>query len=199
MILVQRSESVRILKVRTKFNKLMVLPTAYLPPLSYMQALMREPATIEQMETFEKQTFRNRCTICKPSAISNQPSERIILTVPVKKVEHKQLTRDIEISYQSRWQHQHWITLVSAYQHTPYFLYFADYLRPFYEKEYKWLLDLNDEMNETIASLLRREKPQIVESGKWKVERTSDWSGEIWTDKHPWQTELSVLDTLFED
>ena len=175
----------------------MVLPTAYLPPLSYMQALMREPATIEQMETFEKQTFRNRCTICKPSAISNQPSERIILTVPVKKVEHKQLTRDIEISYQSRWQHQHWITLVSAYQHTPYFLYFADYLRPFYEKEYKWLLDLNDEMNETIASLLRRQKPSVV--SLQHSERTSDWSGEIWTDKHPWQTELSALETLFDD
>ena len=30
----------------------MILPTAYLPPLSYMQALMSEPATIEAMETF---------------------------------------------------------------------------------------------------------------------------------------------------
>lgn len=175
----------------------MILPTAYLPPQSYMQALMSEPATIEQMETFEKQTFRNRCTIAKPSVISGQPSERIILTVPVKKVEHKQLTRDIQISYQTRWQHQHWITLVSAYQHTPYFMYFADYLRPFYEREYKWLLDLNDELNATLVSLLRREKPKTVESQL--SERTQDWSGQIWTDKHPWQTELSVLDTLFDE
>ena len=171
----------------------MILPTAYLPPLSYMQALMREPATIEAMETFEKQTFRNRCLI------RDAKGELVRLTVPVGKVEHKQLTRDIQISYQTRWQHQHWITLVSAYQHTPYFMYFADYLRPFYEKEYKWLLDLNDEMNATLMSLLRRERPQLVESGKWKVERTLDWSGEIWTDKHPWQTEISVLDTLFEE
>ena len=158
---------------------------------------MSEPVMIEQMESFEKQTFRNRCTISKPSAISHQLSERIILTVPVKKVEHKQLTRDIEISYQTRWQHQHWITLVSAYQHTPYFLYFADYLRPFYEKEYKWLIDLNDELNETIACLLKRQKPSVF-SGQLS-ERTQDWNGEIWTDQHPWQTELSVLDTLFED
>jgi len=171
----------------------MILPTAYLPPLSYMQALMSEPATIEQMETFEKQTFRNRCLI------RDAKGELVRLTVPVGKVEHKQLTRDIQISYQSRWQHQHWITLVSAYQHTPYFLYFADYLRPFYEKEYKWLLDLNDEMNATLVSLLRRQKPQLVESGKRKAERTLDWSGEIWTDKHPWQTELSILDTLFDE
>ena len=113
------------------------------------------------------------------------------------KVEHKQLTRDIQISYQTKWQHQHWITLVSAYQHTPYFMYFADYLKPFYEKEYKWLLDLNDEMNATLVALLRREKPSVI-SGQLSA-RTEDWSGQIWTDKHPWQTELSVLDTLFDE
>ncbi len=172
----------------------MVLPTAYLPPLSYMQALMSEPAMIEQMETFEKQTFRNR------ALIRDAKGEMVRLTVPVKKVEHKQLTRDIEISYQTRWQHQHWITLVSTYQHTPYFLYFADYLRPFYEKEYKWLLDLNDELNATIISLLRKERPLLVESQKPKIEsRTQDWSGLVWTDKHPWQTEVSVLETLFDE
>ena len=171
----------------------MILPTAYLPPRSYIEALMNEPATIEQMETFEKQTFRNRCLI------HDAKGEIVRLTVPVGKVEHKQLTRDIQISYQTRWQHQHWITLVSTYQHTPYFLYFADYLRPFYEKEYKYLLDLNDELNETIISLLRKQRPQLVESGKRKAERTLDWSGQIWTDKHPWQTEISILDTLFDE
>ena len=172
----------------------MILPTAYLPPLSYMESLMREPATIEQMETFEKQTFRNR------ALIRDAKGELVRLTIPVKKVEHKQLTRDIEISYQSRWQHQHWITLVSAYQHTPYFMYFADYLKPFYEREYKWLIDLNDELNATIASLLKKERPALVESQKSKVEsRTTDWSGQIWTDKHPWQTEISILDRLFDE
>ena len=173
----------------------MTLPTAYLPPRSYMEALMSEPATIEQMETFEKQTFRNRCLI------RDTKGELVRLTVPVGKVEHKQLTRDIQISYQTRWQHQHWITLVSAYQHTPYFMYFADYLRPFYEKEYKWLLDLNDEMNATLVSLLRRERPQLTD--EWRMakgeRRTLDWSGQIWTDKHPWQTELSILNTLFDE
>ena len=169
----------------------MILPTAYLPPLSYMEALMSEPCTIEQMETFEKQTFRNR------ALIRNAKGELVRLTIPVKKVEHKQLTRDIEISYQTRWQHQHWITLVSAYQHTPYFMYFADYLKPFYEQEYKWLLDLNDELNATLASLIKRERPAAVSIQH--SERTADWSGQIWTDKHPWQTEISILDRLFDE
>ena len=150
---------------------------------------MSEPAAIEQMETFEKQTFRNRCLI------RDAKGELVRLTVPVGKVEHKQLTRDIQISYQTRWQHQHWITLVSAYQHTPYFMYFADYLRPFYERETKWLIDFNDELNATLVALLQKERPQ----GRITSSRTLDWSGQIWTDKHPWQTEISVLDTLFEE
>lgn len=133
---------------------------------------MSEPVTIEQMETFEKQTFRNRCLI------RDAKGELVRLTVPVGKVEHKQLTRDIQISYQTRWQHQHWITLVSAYQHTPYFLYFADYLRPFYEKEYKWLLDLNDELNATLISLINKQRPTLVESQKSKVEssKSNPWA-----------------------
>ena len=164
----------------------MILPTAYLPPLSYMEALMSEPCTIEQMETFEKQTFRNR------ALIRDAKGELVRLTIPV--------TRDIEISYQTRWQHQHWITLVSAYQHTPYFMYFADYLKPFYEQEYKWLLDLNDELNATLASLIKRERPTDVRCTMYNVQkRTQDWSGQIWTDKHPWQTEISILDRLFDE
>ena len=167
-----------------------ILPTAYLPPLSYTRSFMSEATTIEQMETFEKQTFRNRCLIRDPKGTE------IRLTVPVGKVEHKQLTRDIEISYQSRWQHQHWIAIESAYRHKPYFVYFADYLKPFYEKEYKWLLDLNDGLTETILSLLRRERP--CPGSVSQAARTNDWSGETWIDRHPWQKELSVLDTLFD-
>ena len=169
----------------------MILPTAYCGPRSYFDEILKGDYTIEQMETFEKQTFRNRCLIRDPKG------ETIRLTVPVGKVEHKQLTRDIQINYQSRWQHQHWIAIESAYRHKPYFVYFADYLRPFYEKQYKWLLDLNNAMTETIVSLLCKEKPSEVSSQP--SARTADWSGETWTDKHPWQTEISILDTLFDE
>ena len=182
----------------------MILPTAYCGPRSYFEALMRGEYVIEQMETFEKQTFRNRCLIRDRSADRAQSTEHraIMLTVPVGKVEHKQLTRDIEISYQSKWQHQHWIAIESAYRHKPYFIYFADYLRPFYEKQYKWLIDLNDGLTETIVCLLNKRPPTAVGSETATlrdVRRTADWSGETWTDQHPWQKEISVLDTLFDE
>ena len=165
-----------------------VVPTAYLGPASYFAALRQPTVCIEVMESFEKQTFRNRCLI---RGTQGQP---IQMTVPVRKVEHKQLTRDIEISYQTKWQHQHWITLMSAYRHTPYFAYYADYLRPWYERPTKYLVDLNDGLNAVITDLLNNQAP----TGKKTVIHTTDWSGQIWTDQHPWQKEYSILDLLFE-
>ena len=159
-----------------------------------MEALMSEPATIEQMETFEKQTFRNRCTIAiknEESKIKNE--EYIRLTVPVKKVEHKQLTRDIEISYQTRWQHQHWISLVSAYKHTPFFDYYAEFFRPFYERETKWLWDLNNGLHEVIMQLLLN-SPKRVEGFAYRP--TNDWRGEELN--RYYGDGKSILDTLFE-
>jgi len=169
----------------------MILPTAYFGPRSYFEALMSEEYEIEQMETFEKQTFRNRCLIRDPKG------QIIRLTVPVAKVEHKQLTRDIQITYQSKWQHQHWIAIESAYRHKPYFIYFADYLRPFYETQYKWLLDLNDGLTQTVVSLLQKQAPSTETLPRGN--RAVTWSGLTWTDRHPWQTEISILDTLFDE
>lgn len=159
----------------------MVLPTTYLGPLSWYRQL---PATIEINETFEKQTFRNRCLL----------RNNIRLTVPVCKVESKQLTRDIQISYQQRWQHQHWMAIRSTYEHTPYFLYYEDYLRPFYERETKYLIDLNTALTETIWNLLHNLSPATCHLSPV----TCSWSGQTWTDRHPWQNEKSILDTLFE-
>ena len=36
------------------------------------------------------------------------------LTVPLQKVESKQLTKDLRISYQQHWQHQHWKAILSV-------------------------------------------------------------------------------------
>ena len=168
----------------------MILPVAYLAPAAWYKIYLTNPAEmeIEGLESFEKQTFRNRCLITTPDG-------PLTLSVPVKKVEHKQLTRDIEISYQSHWQHQHWISLVSAYKHTPFFDYYAEFFRPFYEKEIKWLWDMNSGLHETICSLLHNERPSQQPSA-FSYRPTNDWHGEELN--HYFGDGKSILDDLFE-
>ena len=166
----------------------MVLPVAYMAPADWYKAYLVQPeeVEIEGLESFEKQTCRNRCRI-------SMPDGPLTLSVPVKKVEHKQLTRDIEISYQSHWQHQHWISLVSAYKHTPYFGYYEEFFRPFYEKEYRFLWDLNNEIHETIMQLLLN-SPKRVEGFAYKA--TDDWRKEELNCY--FGNGQSILDELFE-
>lgn len=129
---------------------MMILPTAYLAPEAWYESYFssKEEVQIEVQESFVKQTFRNRCLI------HDAQGHEVTLTVPVLKVEHKQLTRDVHISYQQHWQHQHWMALRSAYGKSPYWDYYADFFAPFYTRETKWLLDLNEGLHEVIVRLL---------------------------------------------
>ena len=162
----------------------------------YRQFLANPSAVqIEVMESFPKQTYRNRCTITVPhdsqSNCQSPIANRLTLTVPVKRADSKQLTRDVEISYQQRWQHQHWIALVSAYKRTPYFDYYADFFRPFYEQETRFLVDFNEKIHEVIHQLIRNSEFKIQNS-----KFTTDWQG---LNLDPtFGNGQSILDLLFE-
>ena len=172
----------------------MILPTAYWGPCTYMEQVLQDNVSIEACESFEKQTFRNRCRI------TDLQGRGILLTGPVEKVESKQLTRDIRISYRSRWQHQHWMALRSAYEHTPYFLYYADLIRPLYERETLWLVDLNDQLTQLAAAIMqRRIEADGTIHNALHIKHTTDWQGQTWTDSHPWQQQTSILDRLMRE
>ena len=144
---------------------------------------------IEVMESFPKQTYRNRCTITTPDG-------PLTLSIPVKRADSKQLTRDVEISYQQRWQHQHWIALTSAYKRTPYFDYYADFFRPFYEKETKFLVDFNEKIHEVIVRLMVNQAKGEEAKRLLGKNRTTDWQG---LDLEPcFGNGQSILDLLFE-
>lgn len=169
----------------------MVLPTTYMGSVEWYRQLLANPSAvqIEVMESFPKQTYRNRCTITTPDG-------PLTLSVPVKRADSKQLTRDVEISYQQRWQHQHWIALVSAYKRTPYFDYYADFFRPFYEKETKFLVDLNEGLHEVIVRLMANQAKGGEAKRLLGKNRTTDWSG---LDLEPcFGDGQSILDLLFE-
>jgi hypothetical protein len=54
--------------------------------------------------------------------------------------------RDMQIDNSKRWQHQHWVAILSAYRSSPYYDYIADRIAPIYEREWKFLVELNSEI-----------------------------------------------------
>ena len=204
----------------------MVLPTTYMGSVEWYRQFLANPSAvqIEVMESFPKQTYRNRCTITQP--VGDEAMRRLgerretgnslpfregqgvgllTLSVPVKRADSKQLTRDVEISYQQRWQHQHWIALMSAYKRTPYFDYYADFFRPFYEQETRFLVDFNEKIHEVIVELMKNNASIGVKKDNinnfcaaptLRLAKTTDWQG---MDLEPcFGNGQSILDLLFE-
>lgn len=125
-----------------------LLSSAYFGPVQWYQKLFRYDAVVvEACDHFVKQTYRNRCVI----ATANGPQA---LTVPIEHAEPAAQMRDIRLSDHGNWRHLHWNALVSAYGESPFFEYYADDIRPFFEKRWTFLLDYNMEITRKMCELL---------------------------------------------
>jgi len=105
----------------------LLMPTAYLPPVSYMAWLsVADEIEVEIHETYPKQTLRNRCTI----ASTNGP---LNLSIPVEKpLGNHTPTNLIRASNHTHWKRQHWKSIESAYRKAAYFIHYNDVLEPYY-------------------------------------------------------------------
>lgn len=126
-----------------------LLTSAYLAPVHYYTKLYGAPRVVEERcEFYVKQTYRNRCVI----AGADGP---LMLSLPVEHGrEGRPLTRDIRLSGHGNWQHLHWNALCSAYDNSPFFEYYADDFRPFYEQHFNFLVDFNEALQHTVCDLL---------------------------------------------
>lgn len=126
-----------------------LLTSAYLGPLNYYgKMLMADEVLIEQHDSYHKQTWRNRCRIMA----ANGPLD---LSVPVvKKSGQKMLMKEVKIDYSTRWQANHWRSLLAAYASSPFFEFYEEDFRPFYEKKWAYLMDYNQDLNDCVCNLL---------------------------------------------
>ena len=144
-----------------------VLSSTYFGPIQWYQKLHRMPCIIEQHDHFVKQTYRNRCVIATANGTQT-------LTVPIERYDGTKCPmRDIRISDHGNWRHLHWNALVSAYGETPFFEFYADDLRPFFEKQHTFLFDLNLDIMHTMCQLLDV-LPQVTLSEQYIVLPSED-------------------------
>lgn len=186
-----------------------LLSSAYLPPVSFFTAINSGgDVLIEQFDNYCKQTYRNRCIIATAGG-------RQTLTIPVVKSDSpKQLMKDVRISDHGDWRRQHWNALESAYMNSPFFMYFQDDFRPFYEKKYEFLIDYNTELTMLILKLAGIDKelqltrsygkqdPNIldlrnmVEPGIDEPDNPRPY-WQVFGQKYGFQANLSAVDLLF--
>ena len=134
--------------------KTTLLSTAYLPPIEYILKCMQGPVTLEVCEHYIKQSYRNRALIATANGIQ-------VLSIPVVHISSKMPILDVRIDFATPWQRLHWKSIDTAYSGSPYFLYFQDYIRPFYEKKFDFLFDFNLELTQVILKLFGKDfQPQ---------------------------------------
>ena len=125
-----------------------LLQTTYFGPIQWYQKLNRhDHCLIEQHDSYQKQTYRNRCIIATANG-------QQALTIPVEHTDEKTLVKDLRISDHNQWRRVHWNALQSAYSESPFFEYYADDIRPFFEKKYTFLIDFNEEIRQKICELI---------------------------------------------
>lgn len=145
-------------------EKIVYLTSAYWAPVEYYAKLcVADKAYIERYDNYVKQTYRNRCVI----AATDGP---LALTIPTEKsATAKCPMKNVRISDHGNWRHMHWNAFVSSYRNSPFFEYYADDFRGFYEKKYSFLWDFNQEICNLVCELIDIH-PQMEGTSEYRTE-----------------------------
>jgi len=130
-------------------GKTTLLSTAYFAPVQYYSKILSVGlgVVVERHENFNKQSYRNRCTIYTANGLLD-------LIVPVAKSEKTKVpVTEVEISYDTPWQKQHFKAIESAYRRSPFFEYYIDELMMFFDRRHRYLYDLNMNILQTVCNL----------------------------------------------
>jgi hypothetical protein len=189
-------------------KKTILLPIAYLPPVSWFSLLLKHPVRIEQHETYQRQSYRNRCLIYSERGI-------LPLSIPVSKPNRNHtLTPEVEIYNDEKWYLKHWRAIRSAYEASPYFLYYKDEFKDFYNDSFSKLFDFDMQLIFKLCEIMEIH-PQISFTDKFEknpantIDLRNTFSPkkplsylfpgymQVFSSRHGFLPDLSVPDLLF--
>jgi hypothetical protein len=187
----------------------MILPTAFLPPVSYFSKIRNsETITVEAQEHFIKQTIRNHCEI-------QSANGRLKLSVPV---DHRDRWKipigELSIAKGEDWQRKHLRSIRSAYGKSPYYEYYCDDFEAILLKDYTNLFELNNTLLlQTMKWLKLQVKIQTTIFYESQISDSEDfrssWNDpalapsnekkytQVFSSKFDFMSNLSIIDLLF--
>jgi len=187
-----------------------ILPLPYLPSIDFfIYLIQRNPVKLETQETYPKQTCRNRTIIYSANGL-------LRLSIPViKPGGNHTKTSEIIIDNKTHWNNIHWKAISSAYNKSPFFLYYKDDFEKLYKNPEGLLIDFNIKLLNLTNSLL-----QITPNIELTTEYIKHYEGiddrrhlakglltefsftpytQVFCDRMPFEANLSILDLLFNE
>jgi len=183
----------------------------YFGSINYTKTLFQfSNIEFEVYENFQKMSFRNRMVLAGSNGL-------VSLSVPLEKGrDQKQLIKDVRISYSLPWQQQHWRTLESCYNRSPFYEFYRDGLENLYSKKHIFLLDLNREIRDWLWKVLKIPS-EFTETTYFSYEAPCDFVDlrnrwlpknfqnypesiiyrQVFEDRIGFQRNLSILDLIF--
>lgn len=186
----------------------LLIEPVYAGPVSYYRSLTRaEHVLFDVHAHYQKRTFRNRCAILGANG-------KLTLSIPLLHGKgQKQPMKEVRISYAENWQKDHWMSLTSAYRRAPFFEFYEDSFRPFYEKKWDLLADFDLEYTDRLQSVLKLPYSHTI-SEAYKARQAFDGVDlreqylpqhplevksylQVFSDRLDFMPDLSILDALF--
>lgn len=189
----------------------LIIEYQYFGSINYINALFHfSNIEFEACESFQKMSFRNRMVVAGSNGL-------VHLSVPLEKGrDQKKLIRDIRISYSLPWQQQHWRTIESCYNRSPFYEFYRNELEAIYSRQHVFLIDLNREIRDWLWKVLKipasfsetsEFKHEVLTGSadlrnRWLPKNFQDpfpsiTYHQVFEDRIGFQSNLSILDLLF--
>lgn len=187
-----------------------LIESQYIGTCTYWKLLSEaDTVLIDVYEHYVRRSYRNRAHLLGANGL-------LRLSIPLVhgKQQHSAM-KEVRISYNENWQALHWHSLTSCYRRSPYFEYYEDAIKRFYEEKFEFLSDYNIQFLKTISKILKTEL-HITTTDKYISKETFDGSDyrsfcmpskesvasystypQVFSDRFPFEKDLCVLDLLF--
>jgi hypothetical protein len=172
------------------------IPLFYLSPIGVYSLLINDSGVFSDQGAFSRKSFLHRGFIGTHSGIQE-------LIIPLCKHDRAASFKSIRISNAEKWQKNHWRSIKTAYNSSPFFEYYQEEFEIHYRKKYTYLSDFNRSINRMIFHCLGMNF-QVSESpfdntllfrGLWEMESPS--YHQVFEQENGFISDLSILDLLF--
>ena len=179
----------------------------YFAPISHWREIISGNIIWELNLNFNKQTLRNRTYIYGPNKI-------LKLSIPIKHSKESFTLENTLIENDFEWQKNHWKSIQSAYESSPFFEFYKDGLKNLYFNNYKKLSVFNIECIKLVCEWLDI-KTKLIFTKTFKEKYNNDIDLremaeknfddkfivkeyiQVFSQNHGFKNNLSILDLVF--